>query len=77
MMGTVNPEIFANSAKRHICDVKNLGTGHDLHISVNDRVISPIPEGLISTKLKPSRKFQNLQFSMAPHSILLRSSRLV
>ena len=34
--------IFANRVKRHIFDVKKSGTGHDLPISVNDRVISPI-----------------------------------
>ena len=31
--------IFANSVKRHICDVKNLRPGHDLATSVNDRMI--------------------------------------
>ena len=36
---TVNPEIFANSVKRHICDAKNLQLGHDLSILVNNRVI--------------------------------------
>ena len=44
--------IFAKSVKRHICDVKKSQTGHDLPISVNDRVISPIREGLIFTKLR-------------------------
>ena len=43
--------IFANSVKRHICDEKSR-TGHDLPISVKDRVISPIREGLIFTKLR-------------------------
>ena len=46
---------------------------HDLPISVNDRVISPIREGLIFhetshmrsfAKIKLSRKFQNLQYPM-------------
>ena len=32
--------IFANSAKRHICHVKNLQMKHDLPTSVNSRVIS-------------------------------------
>ena len=41
---TINLEIcenfiFANSLKRHICDVKNSRLGHDLPISVNDKVI--------------------------------------
>ena len=44
--------IFANSVKRHICDVKNSRLSHDLHISVNDRVISPFREDLIFTKLR-------------------------
>ena len=63
--------IFANSIKMHICDVNNSRLGHDLSISVNDRVISPIREGFILTKLrificevfakmKPSRKFSEL-----------------
>ena len=57
--------IFENSVKRHICDVKNSRLSHDLHISVNDRVISPFREDLIFTfaKIKPSRKFPNLQCS--------------
>ena len=37
--GTVNPEIFANSIKRHIWDTKNLRLGHDFPITVNDRMI--------------------------------------
>ena len=55
---TVNLEIFCenfisgNSVKRHICDVKNSRLGHDLHISVNDRVISPFREGFIFMKLR-------------------------
>ena len=36
-----------NSVKRHICDVKNSQLGHDLPISVNDRVISPFANGFI------------------------------
>ena len=72
----VNPEIFArdfifaNSVKRHICDVKNLRLGHDLPISVNERVIVPFREDFIfkklrlcevSRKITPSQKFPNLQ----------------
>ena len=30
--------IFANSVKRHICDANNSRLGHDLPISVNDRL---------------------------------------
>ena len=44
--------IFTNSIKRHICDVKNWRPGHDLPISVNDRVISPYRERFIFTKLR-------------------------
>ena len=42
--------IFANSIKRHICDINNLR--HDLPISVNDNVISPFREDFIFTKLR-------------------------
>ena len=41
--------IFANSFKRHVCDVKNSRIRHDL--SVNDRVISPFCEDFIFKKL--------------------------
>ena len=44
--------IFANSIKMKICDVNSSRLGHDLSISVNDRVISPIREGIILTKLR-------------------------
>ena len=60
--------IFANSVKTHIGDVENSREGCDLLISVNDRVISPIREDFIFTKLrkfrknKPSQKFPNLQY---------------
>ena len=36
--------IFANIVKRHICDIKNTQLGHDLPMSVNDRVILPFLE---------------------------------
>ena len=39
--------IFANSFKRHICDVKNSGLGHDLAISTNDRLIMSFPKDFI------------------------------
>ena len=66
---TVNPEIFARIlfsriALRHIWDVKNSRQGHDLPISVNDRVISAFREDFIFTKLKPSRKFLHIQYHM-------------
>ena len=63
--------IFANSVKRHICDVKNSRLRRELHKPVNDRVISSFREDFIFTelhicevsrKMKPSRKFQNLQY---------------
>ena len=41
-----------SSVKTHICDIKNLQQGRDLLISVNDRVISPIREDFIFTKLR-------------------------
>ena len=49
---SVNPEISTNSVKRHICDPKNSRLGHDLHKSVNDRVISAFREDFIFTKLR-------------------------
>ena len=60
---TVNSEILAKGVKRHICDVQTLRLRHDLTISVNDRVVLPFREGLIFKKLKPSRKFPNLQYN--------------
>ena len=50
-MATLNSENFAKSVKRHICDVKISRTWHDLPIS-NERVMSPIREGSIFTKLR-------------------------
>ena len=44
--------IFANSVKRHICDVKKSRHRHDLSVSVNDRMISPFREDFIFTKLR-------------------------
>ena len=43
--------ILAYSVKTHICNVENSQKGRDLPISVNDRVISPIREDFIFTKL--------------------------
>ena len=48
--------IFAYSVKIHICDSKKSGLGHDLPISVNDRVISAFGEDFIFTKPKPLEK---------------------
>ena len=44
--------IFANSVKRHICDVKNSRLRRELHKPVNDRVISSFREDFIFTKLR-------------------------
>ena len=63
---TVNSEIFArififaNSVKRHICDVKIFRLVHDLLItlhviSVNYREISPFREDFIFTKLRENK----------------------
>ena len=43
---------FANSVNRHAYDVKKSRTVHYLPISVNDRVISQIPEVLIFTNFR-------------------------
>ena len=43
---------FTNSIKRHISDVKNSRLRQDLPISIKDRVILPIREGFIFTKLR-------------------------
>ena len=44
--------IFANCIKRHISDVKNSRLRQDLPVSINNRVILPICEGFIFTKLR-------------------------
>ena len=44
--------IFTNSVIRHICDVLNFELGHDLPISVNDRMIFPLREDFIFMKLR-------------------------
>ena len=46
--------IFANNIKslRHTSDVNNLQLRHDLPKSINERVILPFREGLISMKLR-------------------------
>ena len=44
--------IFVNSIKRPICDVRKSRLGHDICISVNDRVILPFHEGFHFTKLR-------------------------
>ena len=49
---TVNPDLFANSVKIHICDFKISRLGSDIPACVNDRVISSFREGFIFTKLR-------------------------
>ena len=44
--------IFANSVKRHTCDVKNPRLGHDLPISVMDSVIWRFGKDFNFTKLR-------------------------
>ena len=59
---TVNLEIFVrififlNSVKRHICNVKYSQQGHELHISVIDRMILPFSKGFMFVKFRVSRK---------------------
>ena len=65
--GNFRDIFFANSVIGHICDVKKSRLGHDLPISVQDRVILPFCENFIFTKLrisrkKNSRKIPNLQY---------------
>ena len=48
--------IFANSFKRHIREAKNSRLRHDLHMSVNDRVISAF------TRILFSRNFAYAKF---------------
>ena len=44
--------IFQNIVRRHTCDIENSRLGHDLHLSVNDRVILPFLVDLIFTKIR-------------------------
>ena len=62
--------LFSRVVLKDVFATFNSQLGHDLPILVNDRMILPFPEGLIFRKLrifpriKPSRKFQNLQWHM-------------
>ena len=58
---TVDSEIFANSIKRHISDLKNSRPWQDLPISIKDRLILPFCKGAKFREIKPLRKFPNLQ----------------
>ena len=44
--------------------------GRALPISLNDRGICPICKDFIFTKIKPSRKFPNLQYLFWPYSVM-------
>ena len=44
---TVDSEIFANSIKKHISEVKNSRLRKDLSISINTRVILPFRESFM------------------------------
>ena len=48
---TVDSEIFTNSIKRHISDVKNSRLRQDLPLSINEEVILPFHKGFIYMKL--------------------------
>ena len=52
--------IFAKRVKRHICDIKILRLGHDLPISVIDRLISSFRKGYIFTKLRIHEVLQKI-----------------
>ena len=47
-----------NSAKRHICDIKNSLVGHNLAISINNGVVSPFHKDFIFMKLCINAKFR-------------------
>ena len=59
--------IFANSVKRHICDVKILQIGHDLPISINDILISPFREDFIFMKLAYAKFRKNKTLAKFPN----------
>ena len=52
--------IIAKSVERHICDVKNSQLGHDLPISVSDRVIVRFSEDFISRNFANFRENKTL-----------------
>ena len=51
--------IFANCAKRHICNVSNSRLGHELPTSINDRLISTFREDFIFAKICEVLQNQN------------------
>ena len=56
---TVYSEIFANSVKTHICDIKKSLQGHNFPISENDREISPNREDLFSRNFSYAKFREN------------------
>ena len=63
--------IFANSLKRHICDVQISQLRRDLPIVVNDGVILLFCEGLIFTKLC-MRSFAKKKLAKVPEFTVIR-----
>ena len=67
MLNTVNSEIFARilfsriALKGHIWDIRNSRLGHDIPISVNDRVILPFHEGFNFTEIKTLAEIKPLR----------------
>ena len=49
---TVNSEMFANSVKRYICQVKNTRLWHDLPTLVTNKEFSAFRESFIFAKLR-------------------------
>ena len=49
-----------NSVKRHSCELKNSQVGHDLPISVKDKVILPFREGFVFTKFREKKIFAKI-----------------
>ena len=79
-LNTENSEIFAriyfhDRVKRHICDVKISRLGHDLPISVNGRMISPISRVGISGTTAKSRKRKFVPSSHPGPFAVVASSR--
>ena len=52
--------LFSQIALKNICDVKKSRLGHDLPLSVNDRMISPLREGFILAKYAKFRENKTL-----------------
>ena len=68
--------IFPNSVKRHICDVKNSRLGHDLAISINNRVISAFGEDFIFSNLYAKFRENKVLAKIFEFTVLIGSSKL-